>query len=91
MTSAKEKVFSAGHLDAVNAAHPHMVRFLPCVAFVAEGFFGDQSWQVDYVDYTYSACSCLRHPRYHACNMHTAYTMCGYTHALTVCMCVKTE
>ena len=29
MTSAKEKVFSAGHLDAVNAAHPHMVRFLP--------------------------------------------------------------
>ena len=26
MTSAKEKVFTAGHLDNVNAAHPHMVR-----------------------------------------------------------------
>eukprot|EP00437_Effrenium_voratum_P024349 CAMPEP_0181412308 /NCGR_PEP_ID=MMETSP1110-20121109/8352_1 /TAXON_ID=174948 /ORGANISM="Symbiodinium sp., Strain CCMP421" /LENGTH=103 /DNA_ID=CAMNT_0023535011 /DNA_START=82 /DNA_END=393 /DNA_ORIENTATION=+ len=24
MTSAKEKVFTAGHLDNVNAAHPHM-------------------------------------------------------------------
>lgn len=38
MTSAKEKVFSAGHLDAVNAAHPHMVRFLPRVLCSIRGW-----------------------------------------------------
>ena len=29
MTSTKEKIFTAGSLDAVNAGHPHMVRSPP--------------------------------------------------------------